>query len=232
MSSFSGTGKGAVQKGLVWFWDMIDISDNMRRVEMAARKHNNGLTAWANFGAMLVMTVVALALAWKFDFESTLIGMSSLQDTVLEGLPSSVLKFSYFIILALTIAPTIVELFTGAFARADVKIMQVYVIAFTIFDLITDIPRVTMFINQHQSSVDLLGVFSGIGYWIFFILWLFLATIGFELGLVLTGYLAIIYFFKGLAGDEPVRGGSGMKMPGSAGKTTIDLGETDKVKIM
>lgn len=229
MSSFTGTGKGTIQRGLIWFWDLIDISDNMRRCETAARRHNNGLTAWANFVAMLVLTIVAFALAWKFDFESTLIGMSSLKDTVLEGLPSSVLKFSYFIILALTVAPTVVEMFTGAFAKADVKIMQVYVVAFTIFDLITDIPRVTMFVNQNQSSIDLLGPLSGIGYWIFFMLWLFLATIGFELGLVLTGYLAIIYFFKGLAGDEPVRGGA--RMPSSAGKTTIDLGEGEKVKI-
>jgi hypothetical protein len=111
----------------------------------------------------------------------------------------------------------------------------VYVVAFTIFDLITDIPRVTMFVNEHQASVDLLGPLSFVGYWVFFVLWLFLATIGFELGLVLTGYLAIIYFFKGLAGDEPVRGGGGSsRMPSSAGKTTIDLGEpsADKVKIM
>lgn len=227
-----GKGKTPTQRFLFWFWDCIDISENMVRVEKKSREHVNGLGAWWNVAAMLTLTLFSLVLAWKFDFESTLIGMSTLRDTVLTDLPASVLKFSTFIVVALTIAPTVIELFTGAFARADVKIMQLYVIGFTGFDLVTDIPRAMTFTNQMQANFDLLGALSGIGYWAFFLVWLFFATIGFELVLVLTGYLTIIYVFKAFAVEEPVRPFSKSASGSMPKQTVVDVGDMgEKIKV-
>lgn len=225
-------GHSALQKRLVWFWDCIDISENIKRAKMTARGHGNGMEAWMNAGAMVVLTMIALALAWKFDFESTLIGMSTLRDTVLDGLPASVLKFSTYLVVAITVAPTIIELFTAAFAKADIKIIQVLIIAFTGFDLITDIPRAMTFTNQLQANFDQLGVLSFFAYWAFFLFWLFLSTIGFELVMVIFGYLTLVYVIKGLSGDTaPARGfKSGM----GKGATVVDLGEgtAEKVKVV
>lgn len=224
-------GQTALQKKLLWFWDMIDISENIKRAERTARGHSNGLGAWMNAVAMAILTIVAFSLAYKFDFESTFIGMSTLRSVVLTDLPASVLKFSTWIIIALTIAPTVIELFTAAYAKADVKIMQIYIMGFTGFDLITDIPRALTFTNQLQANFDQLGAFSGLAYWAFFIVWLFLSTIGFELGLMITGYLTAVYLIKAIAGDEqPVRsfgkgsGGSGMP------KQTVIV-EEERIKV-
>lgn len=224
------TGNTAIQKKLIWFWDCIDISENIKRAEATARRHPNGLHAWMMVVAMTVMTVITFALAWKFDFESTLIGMTTLRDTVLEGLPASVMKFSIYIAFALTLAPTFIELFTASFAKADIKIIQVLIIAFTGFDLITDIPRAMTFTNQLQANFDQLGpLFGWVGYWVFFLFWLFLSTIGFELVMIIFAFLAIVYFIKALAGDEVY--GSAKPFKSSAGKTTIDLGEPKGEKI-
>lgn len=224
-------GNTALQKRLMWFWDCIDISENIKRAETTARRHPNGLGAWMNAGAMLVLTIIALVLAWKFDFESTLIGMSTLRDTVLEGLPASVLKFTTYIVIALTVAPTVIELFTSAFAKADIKIVQVLIIAFTGFDLVTDIPRAMVFTNQLQANFDQLGILAAPAYWAFFLFWLFLSTIGFELVMVIFGFLAIVYLIKALAGNEtPVRSGKGLG--GIPKQTVVDIGTTDKVEVI
>lgn len=227
MSSL-GRGNTPVQRLLAAFWDTIDISENIKRAENKAREHQNGPSAWMNFGAMLVMAVVCAALAWRWDIESTLIGMSTLRETMLADLPASVMKFSTIIAVCLTVAPTIVEMFTAAFAKADIKIVQIYIIAFTIFDTITDIPRSITFTNQMQANFDQLGMFSGIAYWIFFCGWLFLATIGFELGLVIFGWLTIVYFFKAMATEQPTRSVKGFGGGGGGGvpkQTVVDVGE-------
>lgn len=184
-----------LQTKLMWFWDLIDISANMKRVEDQARRITSGTLGHAI--VMAVLALISFALAWTFDFESTLIGMSTLRETVLPNLPSSLIKFSIYISLALTLAPTLIELFTSAYAKADVKVMQIYVIAFTGFDLITDIPRAKAFTDQMQAHFDQMGpLFDLLGYWAFFLFWLFLSTIGFELGLILFGYLAILFTLK------------------------------------
>lgn len=223
-------GQTALQKKLIWFWDCIDISENIKRAEATARRHPNGLGAWMNAAAMTVLTIIALVLAWKFDFESTIIGMSTLRDTVLEGLPASVLKFSVYIVFALTLAPTFIEMFTSAYAKADIKIIQILIIAFTGFDLVTDIPRAMTFTTQLQANFDQLGpIFGWIGYWVFFLFWLFLSTIGFELSMIIFGFLAIVYTIKALAGDDTYSS-SARPFKGGSGKTTIDLGETGKAE--
>lgn len=221
-----GRGTTPVQKLLYWFWDCIDISENIKRAENKAYEHKNGSSAWLNVVAMATMTIVCAALAWRWDIESTLIGMSTLRETMLADLPASVMKFSTIIAVCLTIAPTIVEMFTAAFAKADIKIVQVYIIAFTIFDTITDIPRSITFTNQMQANFDQLGMFSGVAYWIFFCGWLFLATIGFELGMVVFGWLTVTYIFKAFSAEPAPRSPS-LKQ---AKQTVIDA--TEKINVV
>lgn len=223
MSTLAGA--GGMAGWLAKFWDLIDVSDNLKRAERAARQVDNGVPSLINLAAMIVLMIVSAALAWKFDFESTLIGLSTLQSIVLEGLPSSLVKFSGALVLCITIAPTVIELFTSAYAKYDVKILQIYVIAFTGFDLITDIPRAKAFTDQLQAHFTQLGMLSGIGYWTFFLFWLFLATIGFELGLVLFGYLAIIYARKGMFNHVPAPAPRMPQQQGGGSKVTSGVVE-------
>lgn len=216
-----------MQAKLMWFWDLIDISENMKRVEMQARRITSG--SWGHAVVMAILALISFALAWTFDFESTLIGMSTLRETVLPNLPSSLVKFSVYVSLALTLAPTLIELFTSAYAKADVKVFQIYVIAFTGFDLITDIPRAKAFTDQMQAHFDQMGpLFDLIGYWAFFLFWLFLSTIGFELGLILFGYLAIIFTLKAIAGGNSAQ----VRSKGMPQAVSGDVIGKDKVRVV
>lgn len=231
-------GQTGFQGTLSKFWDLIDISDNLKRAERAARQVDNGLTSLVNMVAMIILVAVTGALAWKFDFESTMIGLGTLQGILLEGLPSSLVKFSSWLVFAITIAPTVIELFTAAYAKFDVKIIQIYVIAFTGFDLITDIPRAKGFTDQLQAHFDQLGVFSGLGYWIFFFFWLFLSTIGFELSLVIFAYLTVVYARKGVfnhvsVGGTPLnmnRGHNNNNKGGGGNQTVVTAGVVEDIK--
>ena len=188
------------QRKLMWFWDLIDISENIRRAEReSAKVANDFVSAGMHFIAFALLTIVAGAFAWHFDFESTLVGMSTLRETIIPNLPGSVNQFSTLIGISFTIAPTLLEIFSAAYAKAEVKILQIFVIGFTFFDMVTDIPRAATFTNSLQPHFDQLGVgTSFIAHWVFFIFWLFLSTIGFELGMVIFGFLTIIFFFKTL----------------------------------
>lgn len=215
------TADSQLGRKLVWLWELIDISDNIRKAELEARRVGNGwITSGMHLVAYAFLTMITLALAWHFDFESTLVGMSNLQNQILPGLPSSVAKFSYWLALGFTIAPTLIEIFTAAYAKAEIKIMQLVVVGFTAFDMVTDIPRAKAFTDSLDAHFAQMGILSGLAYWAFFIFWLFFSTIGFELLMIIFAYLTLLFIPKTLAnpsiGAASIPKGNGNAQPKQA----------------
>jgi hypothetical protein len=188
---------------ILWFfWDMIDISENMHRSDRMISRQRNGVPAAWHAAAYAVVSVALLAAVWYFDIQSTLVGLSSVTDVIIPTLPTQVIKFTWFVIVAFTVLPTLLELFSGALAKEDIKIVQLSVIGFTLFDAVTDIPRAYGFAMQLWPQIQLLG--WGIDilvFYTFFLVIIFFATIGLEILLCLFLYLTGSFFWKIFHGE-------------------------------
>lgn len=195
-------------KLLLYLWDMIDISENLRRVERWVRGVDNGLTSLFHAAGMLGLFLVAVTLAWTFDIKSTLNGLATVREFVIPSLPEQVLRFTTIVVVALTFAPTLMELLTAGMAKENIKIIQIAIIGFTFFDLVTDIPVTYSFAMALWPNFELLawGV-SHVSFWIFFFVALLFSTLGFELASVLFGYALIAFIFKsiGVSATQQVR---------------------------
>ena len=192
----------ATGRFLLWIWDMVDISENMGRVEDWTTTISNGFSAAVHAVVFFVMTVAALALTWYFDIQSTIEGMSSVTNTVVPSLPGQVAHLATWVVLAMTFMPTFLELFTSGMAKFNIKVVQVAIIAFTLFDMVTDIPRTYQLALGMWPQIDAMGWgISHITFWLYFIGWLFFATLGFELGTVLFAYATIRFIIKTFSGE-------------------------------
>jgi hypothetical protein len=193
------------------FWDLIDISELLGRTAKVLQGMQNDFTFNViSIMASVVMSVFFFILALKFDYESTWNALSITREFIQEGtlIPETITGFSLpsFILLLVTLAPTAIELFGAAFARAQIRVVQLAVIALSIFDAVTDVPTVTVFLMKHAVYFDMLGwAISTLAYFIAFILWLFFATFGFELLLCMSVYITIFFgirLFKGGGGTS------------------------------
>lgn len=191
--------KTTTGKALLFLWDMVDISENLHRTEKWIRNVDNGLTAALHAVGMLALFIVCGTLAWYFDIESTIKGLTTIRDFVIPSIPEQAAKITGIVIFCLTIAPTLMELLTAGIAKENVKIIQIGIIAFTLFDVITDIPRTYGFAMSLWPQFELLswGV-SHISFWLFFFIALLFGTLGYELATVLFGYAVIAFLFKAI----------------------------------
>ncbi len=228
--------------GLLWnFWDMVDISENMHRMDNSIMKRKKGLPSAIHAGIFLVLTVVAFVAAWYFDFQSTLMGLSSITDLMIPSLPAQAAKFTWYIVFCFTIMPTLLEIFTANLAKEDIKIIQLAIILFTLFDLVTDIPRSYALAMSMWPQIELMGIlFAPIVFWMYFFGILFFATIGFEIMLCMFGYCAVCYTLRAFVGTDAIDLGAYARrmqhtprMPRSRAhaRTTTDLGADDVVII-
>lgn len=171
-----------MQKLLWYLWDMIDISENMHRLDRFISRQRNGVPSAWHAVAYGVIALALFAAVWYFDIQSTLVGLGSLTDVIIPTLPKQTAKITWYIIAAFTVLPTLLELFSGGIAKEDVKIVQLAVIGFTLFDAVTDIPRAYQFAMMLWPQIQLLG--WGVDYivfWVFFLVIIFFATIGLEI---------------------------------------------------
>lgn len=185
-----------VGQGLAWFWDMIDISENMERIETYTETISNGLASRINVFVFFCLTICALVLAWYFDIESTIEGMLAVTNTVIPGLPLKAVTYSAWIVAAFSVMPTFLEVFTSGLAKANVKIVQISIIAMTLFDVLTDMPRAYAMAMDQWPRIQSMGAFAGIVFWIVYCGIQFMATIGFELATVVFGYATLIFIAK------------------------------------
>ena len=188
---------------ILWYvWDMIDISENTHRMDKFIVSVRNGLPALLHFIVFAALSLVAFAAAWYFDFESTLKGMSSITDLIIPTLPKQTAQLTWWIILAFTVMPTLLEIFTAGLAKEDVKIIQLAIIIFTLFDAVTDIPRAYALSLQMWPQIQLMGWgLAHLTFWGYFLGILFFATIGFEILLCMFGYCTISFAWKIFHGE-------------------------------
>lgn len=192
----------ATGRFLLWLWDMVDISENMGRIEDWVFTISNGFASLLHAAVFIVLTVAAGALTWYFDLESTIQGMSGVTSVVVPSLPGQVAHLASYVILAITIMPTLLELFTSGMAKFNIKIVQVAIILFTLFDMVTDIPRSYQLAMGMWPQIQAMGWgLSHLTFWIYFMGWLFFATLGFELAFVVFGYATFIFVLKVFRGE-------------------------------
>lgn len=188
---------------VLWYvWDMIDISENMHRMDNFIVKVRNGLPALLHALVFAALTLVAFAAAWYFDFQSTLKGMGSITDLIIPELPKQAAQLTWYIILAFTVMPTLLEIFTAGLAKEDIKIIQLAIIIFTLFDAVTDIPRAYALAIQMWPQIQLMGWgLAHLTFWAYFLGILFFATIGFEILLCMFGYCVVSFAWKIFHGE-------------------------------
>ncbi len=191
-----------MQKFLWYIWDMIDISENMHRMDKFISRQRNGLPALLHACAFLAISVALAAGVWYFDIQSTLVGLSSLTDVIIPSLPAQTAHLTWWIIAAFTVLPTLLEIFTAGLAKEDIKIIQLSIIGFTIFDAVTDIPRAYQFCVSLWPQIQLLGWgVQTIVFFTFFMVILFFATLGLEILMCMFLYLTVSFIWKTFHGE-------------------------------
>lgn len=189
-----------------WFLDSIDLSANIER-GLAAVRGVRGLTALILAGALTLICLALVPLVWYFDIDATMMASDQALNTIMPTLPYEVMGMVSFIVLGLTLMPTLVELFGARFAAVGIRVAAALVYLFSAFDMLTDWPRVVEFCEAFRSRFDGMGVFAGIGFWAFRLLFLFLASFGFELLLVVFAVCALALFLNGMSKQQsPQRG--------------------------
>lgn len=181
---------------LYQFFDAIDIGRNMSETEDDVIDGPSGSGALLYAFAYLVVAAVAGTLAYVFDLTSTWDGMNALTTFIIPQLPESGIQITQWLGLVFTIAPTFTQAFSAGLAKRKIPLVKWLVIGFTMFDIVTDIPRAMAFTLTLQEQFNQLGVFAWFGQTAFFIVWLLLATIGFELLFVIYFWGALLYAGK------------------------------------
>lgn len=179
------------------FFDMLDLGENIKR-GLSAVRGLYGIPALISAIPLALISFLFFALAWHFDLQPTFawtaIAVQKLQPTFV----GSFADYVPLLVFTLTMLPTLIELFTVKFARADIAMAEWLVYAFVAFDLVTDWPAAADFV---QGYVDA-GVFARLGAlatpaaWAAKVCWLILASFGFEMLAVVFGICALALFLS------------------------------------
>jgi len=190
--------RNSFQSFLEYFWDLIDISENIVRTRIAIKRHADGLGSLFLCALSLIGVIVFAALSWRFDVLSTMQGMRAIEESITPTLPESIKKYSDFIFICITLAPTVIELGTSAFAKMNVKSIQLAIIGLALFDLATDIPVAYEFILTRlwPNIADMSALISFPLFYAAFFVWLLFSTFLFELITIIMAYAAFCYLVK------------------------------------
>jgi hypothetical protein len=164
---------------LYGFWAAIDISENIQR-GLGAIKGIKGLNALI---LLLALGAINYGLFWLvlfFDVGATLEWTERAAFIIAPTVPPEFGQYTSYLILSITLLPTLIELFAARFAAAGLHIAAGLVFAFSLFDAVTDWPRVVLFMDAYREAFNALGVLSWPAFQITRLLWLFMATFGFE----------------------------------------------------
>lgn len=185
------------EKGWLYkFFDSIDIGRNMSEVEEDVIEGPSGSGALLYAFAYFVVAAVTGTLAYVFDLKSTWDGMNALTTFIIPQLPESQVHLTQWLGIIFTIAPTFTQAFSAGLAKRKVPLVKWLVVGFTMFDIVTDIPRAMAWTLTLQPQFNQLGLLAWFGQTAFFIVWLFLSTIGFELLFVIFFWGALLYAGK------------------------------------
>lgn len=147
-----------------WFYDLIDLPENLQRGLYVCRPIR-GLSAALMAGVLFYLCWLLWPWLFKFDIESTQVwaaaALNSLTVTTEAGtamanqaMPALAAyneNIAWFA-TGVTFIPTLVELFAVRFASAKIKVASILVLFFSTFDLITDWPAVSTFIDSFKMN--------------------------------------------------------------------------------
>jgi hypothetical protein len=162
-----------------WFFDAIDLSENLKR-GLSAVRTITGLPALILAFALSALCIGLAPLIWYFDVGATLDWTNIAVRHLAPTIPAQLAAYSSVFVLILTLMPTLVELFATRFALVGIRVAAGLVYAFSLFDAVTDWPRVVAFMDAYRGAFDGLGIFAGLAFFVVRLLWLFLASFGFE----------------------------------------------------
>lgn len=181
------------------YYDFIDANANMKRAEWIARQVDNGLHAAINLIVMGVVLVAAIFAAWFFDFHSTTTALEGIMKLMIPSLPVALQTANIISIITVivTVTPSLTENFLTGLARSQIAVVKVFVLGFSIFDMITDIPTTKKVMDLLTPAIYDLGPILGFGiYWLAFFGLLLMATVGFQVSVAVFAYTFAIYARK------------------------------------
>jgi len=141
-------------------YDMLDLPENLQRGLYVCRPIT-GLAAGIMAAVLCALCWLMWPWLWFFDIESTAVW----SEAALAGLTwgstmplgdTYTSNLSWFVVGS-TFLPSIVEMFTVRFASGGIKAARILVMFFATFDLVTDWPRVSAFVDTYKSLPWLLG---------------------------------------------------------------------------
>jgi hypothetical protein len=178
------------------FFSWIDLSDNLSRA-LAAVRGIHGPGAYVLATALALITYFLAMLAWYFDIGATWDWAQPAVTTLSQYIPGEfnpqVVTGVSALLLLVTVAPTLIELFTARFA-VTIPAAAALVFSLCLFDAVTDYPRVAEFLQAYkaQGVFDSLGILALPVYAIAHPLLLFMASFGFELLTIVFGFTALV----------------------------------------
>ncbi len=185
------------------FLSLIDLSLNIQRGLLAIRGISGGLAAMMAVG----LTIVACGLAplvWYFDLSSTVDYAAPLIEQLTPTLPAKLVAVSSFVVMFVTLLPTVVELFFPRIGE-NVQAVAFLVFGFSVVDAVTDWPRVVTVMAAYRGGFEQWGL-PGVIFWVLLhpILLVF-STFLFELLFCLCVALIAVLVFKIAAQEQQGR---------------------------
>jgi hypothetical protein len=192
---------------LKWFWEALDLSDNLARALNAVRGVT-GIPALILAAALAAICYAMAPLVWYFDIGATYDWTANASQLLLRELSvaanggeaeqlATYAAYAAYAVTLLTLLPTLVELFAARFAQAGITFAAWLVFTFCVFDMVTDYPRVAEFTSAYQTAFDTLPL--GLGFVVFWVLrigLLIMASFGFEVLFVIFFVCTLFLFWQ------------------------------------
>lgn len=190
------------------FWNWIDISDNLQK-SLASVRGIKGLNALILATALGFVSYGLFWLVWYFDLGATMDWSQQAINVIAPSIPANMAPYAGALVVALTLLPSLVESFTARFAREGIVVSAGLIYAFSLFDMITDWPRVVTFMDAYAGAFERLGILRWPVFYVTRLLWLFMASFGFELLFVVFSVTAAALLL-----NVRTAGGARGRMPG------------------
>lgn len=146
-----------------WLFDLLDLPTNLQR-GLGAVRPLRGLAAGIMAVVLLCLCWLLWPWLWYFDIESTAVWSQAALDTLGQTLHGAALPMGEsftsnmaWFVTGTTFLPSIIELFAVRFASAGIQAARVLVLFFATFDLVTDFPRVSAFVDAYGFT-GLVGI--------------------------------------------------------------------------
>lgn len=181
------------------FLSLIDLRLNIQRGIQPLRGLPNGLAALMIVGLTLVAAGLA-PLVWYFDMSATLDYADPLIAQLIPSLPTPALASASFMVLTVTLLPTVVELLLPSIGER-VPAAALLVFGFSVVDAVTDWPRVVATMAVYRGGFLRWGFWGDVLWAILHPVLLLFATFLFELLFVLCVVL-ILFLVMQIAQKE------------------------------